>query len=57
MANIVKTVATVQVPFSCTAVVTGLTVGTSYWLDLSLAAVVTGTATITGVSVTVVELP
>jgi len=37
--------------------VTGLSVGTAYWLDLSLLAVTGGTATVTGVSLTAFEVP
>ena len=44
-------------PFSVTAVVTGLTLSTAYWLDVSLAAITGGTAAITGVSITATELP
>lgn len=41
--------------FSVTAVVTGLTVSTAYWLDLSLAAITGGTATVTDVSISAQE--
>ena len=44
-------------PFSVTAVVTGLTLSTAYWLDVGLAAITGGTAAITGVSITATELP
>ena len=37
--------------------VTGLSVGTAYWLDLSLLAVTGGTASVTGVSVVAYEVP
>ena len=37
--------------------VTGLTLSTAYWLDVSLAAITGGTATVTGVSITAIELP
>lgn len=37
--------------------VTGLSVGTAYWLDLSLLAVTGGTASVTGVSVVAFEVP
>lgn len=37
--------------------VTGLTVGVTYWLDLSLLAVTGGTASVTGVSVVAFEVP
>jgi len=45
-----------EVPFSVSAVVTGLTGGTAYWLDVSLAAITGGTATITGVNVTAFDI-
>lgn len=48
--------AIVIVPFSCNAVVTGLSASTTYWVDLSLAAITGGTATITDVSISAVEL-
>lgn len=37
--------------------VTGLTVGTAYWFDLSLLATVGGTATVTGCSLVAFEVP
>ena len=42
--------------FAVAAVVTGLTGGTAYWLDLSLAAITGGTATITGVSIAAFDI-
>lgn len=45
-----------QVPFSTNAIVTGLTVGTAYWIDLAFATVVGGTATIADISLSVIEL-
>ncbi len=42
-------------PFSLTAVVTGLTVGTAYWLDLVLKSS-SGNATVTTVSVSAMEI-
>ena len=42
--------------FTITGIVTGLAVGTSYWIDAGLAAVTGGTATITGVTITAHEL-
>lgn len=44
------------VPFSLTAIVTGLTAGTAYWVDLALKAVTGGTASVTNLSVSVCEL-
>ena len=46
-----------RVPFSVTAVTTGLAVSTPCWLDLAAAAPSGGTTTITGVSITATELP
>ena len=43
-------------PFSVQAVVSGLTVSTTYWIDVGLAAITGGTATISDVSVSAVEL-
>ena len=45
-----------QVPFSQQAVVSGLTVGTTYWLDAAVAAVTAGTASILNLSLTAIEL-
>jgi hypothetical protein len=44
------------VPFSISIYLSGLTVGTAYWLDLSVAATTAGTASVAGVSGTVIEL-
>jgi hypothetical protein len=46
----------VQAPFSVTGLITGLAPGTNYWLDLLQAAMTGGTAQLTGVSWTVVEI-
>jgi hypothetical protein len=43
-------------PFCVAAVVTGLTVGTAYWVDLSLAAITGGTAILTNLSISIVEI-
>jgi hypothetical protein len=43
-------------PFCVAAVVTGLTIGTAYWIDLSLAAIAAGTAILTNLSISVVEI-
>lgn len=60
MAQIVNAALALIVPgngnFTCNAVVTGLTVGTAYWIDQSLARITSGTATITGVSISVIEV-
>lgn len=45
-----------KVPFSITTLVTGLALGTAVWIDLVLAAITGGTATMTQVNVTVVEI-
>ena len=45
-----------KVPFSVTALITGLTIGTAIWIDMSLAAVTGGTATATSVAVSAVEV-
>ncbi|HYM22528.1 MAG TPA: hypothetical protein VEU08_04955 [Vicinamibacterales bacterium] len=42
-------------PFSLNAVITGLTLGTAYWLDVALAAITGGTAAITDVSISAHE--
>jgi hypothetical protein len=43
-------------PFSITAVITGLTPGTAYWIDLTLAAVTGGTASVANVGVSAIEV-
>jgi hypothetical protein len=43
-------------PFAVSAVVTGLTLGTAYWVDLSLAAVTGGTARVRDISVSIAEI-
>src|SRR5439155_2819066 len=43
-------------PFSVNAVVTGLTLGTAVWLDLGVAAVIGGTATVENISISAVEV-
>lgn len=48
---------TLEVPFSCNAVVTGLTIGTAIWIDIGLASITSGTASIKDVSISVIELP
>jgi hypothetical protein len=50
-----STTANTQQPFACQAVVTGLTVGTAYWLDIALAAIVSGTAAAKNISLTAIE--
>ena len=46
-----------RMPFSLNSIVTGLTVGTAYWIDLSLARIgASGTATISDISISVIEL-
>lgn len=41
--------ANVQFPFSTTSTITGLTPGTTYWIDLALAVTVGGTASVTSI--------
>lgn len=43
-------------PFSVSALVTGLTTNTAYWVDVELAAVTGGTATLTSVACSIFEL-
>src|SRR5229473_2663960 len=45
-----------KIPFSVQAIVSGLTVGTAYWVDVGLAAITGGTASIATVSVSALEL-
>lgn len=45
-----------RAPFSLTAIVSGLTLSVAAWIDVSLAAIVGGTATISDVSLTAVEV-
>jgi hypothetical protein len=44
------------VPFTCVALLTGLTVGTAIWIDLALAAITSGTATVYDLCVCAFEL-
>lgn len=44
-------------PFTVVSVITGLTAGTAYWLDVQLAAVTGGTAAITEVNVAAWDIP
>lgn len=54
--NMVSNSSSNRIPFTCNAVVTGLTVGTAYWIDLGLAAITGGTARIRDISISVIEL-
>jgi hypothetical protein len=45
-----------RMPFQCNSIVSGLAVGTAYWIDLSLAAITGGTARIRDISISIVEL-
>ncbi len=47
---------TVRTPFALNAVVTGLTIGTAYWLDIGQYAVTAGTASISNVSISAIEV-
>lgn len=49
--------ATMTVPFCLTALVTGLAVGTQYWMDVGVNRNSTGVASLTGVTVTAIEIP
>jgi len=44
-------------PFTCSAVVTGLSAGVALWIDLNLRAITAGTANVFGLSVQVCDLP
>lgn len=44
-----------RVPINITIIITGLTLGTAYWLDLMLGAITSGTAAIKNITVTAVE--
>ena len=44
-----------RVPFNITVIITGLTLGTAYWLDLMLGAVTGGTAVVKNLTVTAFE--
>ena len=44
------------VPFAIQAIVSGLTLGTLYWIDLAVAAVTGGTSSVSNLSVSVIEL-
>lgn len=46
----------IAVPFSLAGVVSGLTIGQGYWIDLILAATTGGTATVSNVTLSAVEL-
>jgi hypothetical protein len=43
-------------PFTCMAYVTGLSLGTAYWLDLGYASITGGTTTLTNIDVMAIEL-
>lgn len=48
--------ANVRVPFTCTAIISGLPLGVAHWFDVVLAAITGGTANVYDLSITVVEL-
>jgi hypothetical protein len=50
------TTANIKSPFCCTAVITALTLGTAYWLDLGLAAITGDTAVVTDLSISAFEI-
>ena len=46
----------IRAPFHLNSIVTGLTTGTAYWIDVSLASITGGTSRIRDISISVVEL-
>lgn len=42
--------------FNCNAIVSGLSLSTAYWIDIAAARVTGGTATVSGISISVIEL-
>jgi len=46
-----------KVPFSITTIIVPMTPNTQYWIDLGLAAITGGTATVTDLQVSAIELP
>lgn len=46
----------IRVPFSLNSIITGLTVDTQYWIDVSLASVTGGTSRIRNLSVSIIEI-
>ena len=55
--TLLATVANAQVPFGFGAIISGLTVGTAYWLDLALSnGGGSGTAFVTGVKFSIIEI-
>jgi hypothetical protein len=50
------TTANQKAPFACNAVITGLTLGTAYWLDLGVAAVTGDTASVKDISIQAFEV-
>ena len=54
--NMAQNNSTIRTPFACCAMVTGLSVGTPYWIDLSLAAVGgSGNARVRNISISAME--
>ncbi|MEM3844947.1 MAG: hypothetical protein QXU98_04525 [Candidatus Parvarchaeota archaeon] len=53
--SITSNAASQTVPFSLGYVLTGLTIGTSYWFDLQVAAVTGGTASVSNLTVLIIE--
>lgn len=47
---------TIHVPVTVQAIVSGLTIGTPYWFDLSLASITGGTSNIESLSVSIIEI-
>ena len=46
----------VSVPFTCNSIVSGLIPGTSYWIDISLAAITGGTARVRNITISIIEI-
>lgn len=55
-ASMTSATAAALVPFSLVAIVTGLTLGTAYWLDLAAAQLVGAAVTLSALSITVIEV-
>jgi hypothetical protein len=55
-AVLMRATASDPVPFALHAIVTGLTIGADYWIDLALAAIVAGTGQAKNLSISVTEI-
>lgn len=54
--NTVNATATAGDGFSCAGIVTGLTVNTAYWIDISLKTISAGTASLAGLTISAYEI-